>query len=306
MYLFVHLGFLSTIQSSYYLPLKFHLIACLHQLAAAGEVFIPTAARLFEVFDIADLMARSQGSTAAAPDIRFMLKLPTNSLNTQVMKDFIITETISLLQTESEIYKYHVSYPEYVFMIVRKLKTFSKTISNNKVNRIHVSKWKDCTKALIAQMEEQSVWVKKKRLELKKSPVEITEFEPLLPLSATSDAKAIIRVNRIMNLKFNNQSAGAGKNQSANNSTKSSSANLKRKGNEYDDDDDEVDERPRIKNHKNSKKAAATATVSKKSNEQPVRATKKATKKKEQSAGSTSADAGGDDLVGEFTWFNEE
>jgi nucleolar complex protein 2 len=41
-------GVMAAAPSIYFIPLRFHLITCLHQLASSGRVFIPTAARLGE------------------------------------------------------------------------------------------------------------------------------------------------------------------------------------------------------------------------------------------------------------------
>ena len=81
---------LPTIQSHYYLPMKFHLLSCLHLLAASGPYFIPTAPRLYEIFDLVDLSAKSTPSTEVPPLLKYIIKFPTNSIQTQVVKDLII------------------------------------------------------------------------------------------------------------------------------------------------------------------------------------------------------------------------
>jgi Noc2p family len=81
--------------SIYFIPLRFHLITCLHQLAACGRVFIPTAARLAEILEHPDLMAKPTPSTDLAPKIQFLVRLPADSV-LKVPVRYVAIQPVSL------------------------------------------------------------------------------------------------------------------------------------------------------------------------------------------------------------------
>ena len=152
----VIIGVINNIQSIYYIPLKFHCITCLQQLAAYGQLFIPTSPKLTDLFDLGDLNQKSTPSTSPPPNLLYIIKLPNNSINIQIIKDLLINATISLIQYDSEIYKYNTGYPEYVYITIKKLRTFSKSTKN--------SIYRDLTRALACQLEDHSNWVKLHRV----------------------------------------------------------------------------------------------------------------------------------------------
>ena len=73
-------GVMAAAPSIYFIPLRLHLITCLHQLAACGRVFIPTAARLAEILEHPDLMVKPTPSTDLAPKIQYLVRLPADSV----------------------------------------------------------------------------------------------------------------------------------------------------------------------------------------------------------------------------------
>ena len=73
-------GVMAAALSIYFIHLRFDFITCLHQLAACGRVFIPTAARLAEIREHLDLMAKPTPSTDLAPKIQFLLRLHADSV----------------------------------------------------------------------------------------------------------------------------------------------------------------------------------------------------------------------------------
>ena len=73
-------GVMASAPSVYFVPLRLHLITCLHQLAASGKVFIPTAARLAEILEHPDLTVKPTPSTDLAPKIQFLVRLPADSI----------------------------------------------------------------------------------------------------------------------------------------------------------------------------------------------------------------------------------
>lgn len=193
------LGIISITQSLYYMPLKLHLITCLHQLSASCKLYIPVAMKILEVFDSNDmLLSKSTPSTEAPPNFMYLVKLPSNSINSAVVRDSIINQSILTLRHNIEIYRYHVAFPEYSYIISKRLKLFNK--------KAKVSKWRDLTRTLLGQIEEYVNFCKQHRNSLNQPPAFITEFEPLLP-SNGSVQEAKIRLNKLLNNSSNNINA---------------------------------------------------------------------------------------------------
>lgn len=88
-------------------------------------------------------------------------------------RDLLVSEVITLLRHDAEIYRFHVGVPEYSYLTIRKLRAFGK--------KTKINKWRDLSRTLAGQLEDHSSFAKKNRVKLGKSPMQITDFEPLLP-----------------------------------------------------------------------------------------------------------------------------
>lgn len=94
---------------------------------------------------------------------------------------------ITLLRHDAEIYRYHVGLPEYSYLTIRKLRAFGK--------KTKINKWRDLCRTLAGQLEDHSTFAKKNRVTLGKSPMQIMDFEPLLPSDAP---KAGVRLMKLL------------------------------------------------------------------------------------------------------------
>ena len=169
----VILGAVSTNAASiYFTPMKFNLLSCLHQLAASCKVFIPTTSSIMETLENPELVSKATGSTDLAPRLEYLVRLPPNAASKAVCRDAIVQEAVQLLRQDVEIYRFHVGFPEYVYLVVRRLKSFLK--------RCKVSKWRDQLRTLVGQIEQYSAVVQRARKDLSVGPMAVTDFEPLL------------------------------------------------------------------------------------------------------------------------------
>ena len=98
----------------------------------------------------------------------------------------MVAEVITLLRHDAEIYRYHVGLPEYSYLTIRKLRAFGK--------KTKINKWRDLCRALSSQLEDHSTFAKRNRITLGKSPMQITDFEPLLPSGAPSAAARLMKL----------------------------------------------------------------------------------------------------------------
>ena len=170
------LGVIAAAPSAINIPLRMHLISCLHQLAAHCQLFIPTAAKLLETLDIADLFSKPVPSTDAPPALQHIVRfLPGGHARANV-RDLIVSEIVTLLHHDADIYRYSAGFPEYAYFTIRKLRVF--------IKKSKISRWRDLCRSLVNQLEQQSSQIKKLRCKLGKSPMEVTDFEALLPASA--------------------------------------------------------------------------------------------------------------------------
>lgn len=165
-------GVMTVIPSPYFAPLRFHLAHCAHQLTAHCEVFIPMSLPLTELLEYQEFFNKPSPSTDAPPKLAFMLSLPPNSWNKKVVKESVLQEIVRLLRIEAELYKCHPGFPEYVFIIQRRLRTFAKKTS--------VGQYRDLTRVLADQLGAMASATKQDRLQQASIPIETTTFEPLL------------------------------------------------------------------------------------------------------------------------------
>jgi nucleolar complex protein 2 len=180
------LGVLVSSPSPYLYPLRFHLITCLHQLAASCQVFVPTASTLLEILENPELFAKPSASTELAPNLRFIVKLPTDSLNRANVRDLVVAEAIALISHDSELYRYNAGFPEYAFVTMKKLRVFSKKCKH--------AKWRDLSRALGNQLEEFSSVIKKERVRAVMSGTISSNFEQLLPATALPVAQRLSKL----------------------------------------------------------------------------------------------------------------
>lgn len=103
------------------------------------------------------------------------------------MQDVLIQETLEHMQHDVEIYRYNVAFPEYSFVILRRLKAF--------IKRVKVGKWRGLAKALVEQITTMATWVERQRSNLSVAPKDIKEFETLKPKDAQP---AIIRLSSML------------------------------------------------------------------------------------------------------------
>ena len=98
----------------------------------------------------------------------------------------MVAEVIALLRHDAEIYRFHVGLPEYSYLTIRKLRAFGK--------KTKINKWRDLCRTLASQLEDHSSFAKKNRIKLGKSPMQITDFEPLLPSDTPMASVRLIKL----------------------------------------------------------------------------------------------------------------
>ena len=181
-------GLLSFLTSNYYLPLKFHLITYCHQLSAYCQTYIPISLKIMEILDINELFVKSLPSTEIAPNLLYLLKYSNDSLLKNHIRDQIMTQFMIVLRHNIEIYRYHSSIPEYLYLIQKKLRIF--------IKKCKIIKWREQLRNLIGLIDQYSNYGKINRLKLNLLPSQIIDFESLLP---NSSMNAAVRLTKLLN-----------------------------------------------------------------------------------------------------------
>lgn len=180
------LGVLAAAPSAVNLPLRFHLVACMQQLAAHCQLFIPTAPKLLEVLEASDMFSKPAPSTEAPPSLAHIIRFLPEATGRANVRDLIVSEVVALLQQDAEVYRYNAGFPEYCFLTIRKLRAFAKKAT--------VSRWRDLCRGLTNQLEQQSSQIKKLRNKLGKAPMDVRGFEALLPAGTDSASGRLARL----------------------------------------------------------------------------------------------------------------
>ena len=60
------------------------------------------------------------------PLLNYCVKLPTDSLSRAPVRDLVVQDALTLIRHDAEIYRYHVGFPEYAMLTIRKLRVFAK------------------------------------------------------------------------------------------------------------------------------------------------------------------------------------
>ena len=182
-------GVFSVATSSYFIPLKLHIICLLQQLAANCKLFIPTASQLMEVLESADLFGKTTPSTELAPKIEGMVKFPTNSIGKNIVRDTIVQEVMHLLLQDTEVYRFHPGLPEYTYLTLRRCKAFQKRCKN--------SKWRGMVRTAASQLEQYAEAALRARQQAGLSPADVAaaaDFEPLLPSGTPTSAGRLVKL----------------------------------------------------------------------------------------------------------------
>jgi hypothetical protein len=197
------LGTMKLLQSPYYLPLKLHLFNSLQFIAAACSLFIPLSAYYLEIIDqltVSFSHNRSHHSKQFNNPMNFQIRkvisLPVNSLNSNETLNLIIKELMFSICCELEVYKFSCGFPEYFYPLLRKLKLFLKDVKEQNP--------RDYVKAVIQRIQHEMRLRKSGRTTPQEA--ERSGFEALLPPGKPNASRRLERTvlveNKIMSPEF--------------------------------------------------------------------------------------------------------
>ncbi|GKZ01484.1 hypothetical protein MPSEU_001099000 [Mayamaea pseudoterrestris] len=165
-----------------HLPLRFHCIRLLQQLAAASEKYIPTTLLLMDMINQKEWHMKpkkSRSGDARGLQMNLMIRLPKEDcLRTHEQLEAAMTEIFALVQRELELYRYSAGFPEFSLQVVQTLKKFAKETRS--------PRWKIFARGCLDTCERYSVFATTARSKLHEAPRDIQRLECLRPASEPS------------------------------------------------------------------------------------------------------------------------
>lgn len=180
----VVLGTARLIPSTRYLPLRLHCVRLLQQLAAAGEIFLPTTSILLDVFDLHELSQppKKVYKSNIQPMALTLRLRADNTLRSMEEMEMCLSEVFVLLNREVDLYRYSAGFPEFSVRICHRLKKFSKQTRNGR--------WRAYAKGCIELCERYSTKVMNERANgsilADVAPNDVKQLEVLRPYSVPS------------------------------------------------------------------------------------------------------------------------
>ncbi|RLN54807.1 hypothetical protein BBJ29_008667 [Phytophthora kernoviae] len=176
-------------------PLRFHCVKLLQQLALATNSFIPTSPALLEVLQLEPFRSSYKSSggkkggaakgnnTTTEVDLELCVKLSKTALDSKRVHDQLIVRLFELLQRECDVYKFHVSFPEFVVPLQLSLSKFTQACA--------VPKWKAQGRGLSDSIKKRAEWIRTKRNGLDVAPKDLAQLDDFLRAEREAAVKKI-------------------------------------------------------------------------------------------------------------------
>jgi nucleolar complex protein 2 len=168
-----------------HLPLRYHCIRLLQQIAASTSLFVPTASLLLDCLDwkewtlVPKKAKVNNRATTRGVQLHLMLKFgKEDPLRSHDQLEAGVNEFFLLLHREIDLYRYSAGFPEYSTRVVVRLRQFTKDTRN--------SRWRTYSKACIDLCEVYSAFAVRSRSKLQQAPRDVLHLECLKPSSERS------------------------------------------------------------------------------------------------------------------------
>jgi nucleolar complex protein 2 len=252
----VVLGTIRLSPSPRHLPLRLQCVRLLHQLAAATETFVPTAAIVLDCLDYKEwhLAPKKSQSAPRALQMDASLRLPSTDkqpcLRTREQLEPAMVEIMALLSHEVELYRHSPGFPEYGVGIEQRLRKF--------VKETREMRWKAHARGIMDAVSRYSNAAIQARSRLSEAPRAVRELECLRPME---QPKMRERLQTLLD-RERKASAAAAAGVAPSTTKKGSSPSNKRGHNARDDpaDDKEGDETSPGKKRKQKRGSKAPDT----------------------------------------------
>ncbi|KAI9919063.1 hypothetical protein PsorP6_012229 [Peronosclerospora sorghi] len=167
-----------------FVPLRFHCVKLLQQLALATNSFIPTSPALFEVLQLEPFRSSykissgkkggkgGQDAGTTEVDLELSVKLSKTAMDSKRVHDQIIVRLFELLQRESDVYKFNVAFPEFAVPLQLTLNKFFHACA--------VPKWKAQARGISDILKKRAEWIRSKRSGMDLSPKDTTQLDDFL------------------------------------------------------------------------------------------------------------------------------
>ncbi|KAI5308014.1 Nucleolar Complex 2 protein [Ascosphaera atra] len=175
----VTLGTLRLIPTAQYFPLRFQLTRALLRISRATGTFIPLAAPLLEVLNLAEMKKVPRSSTLRPLDFATAIRAPKSYLRTRVYQDGVGEQVVELLAEYHLLWTKNIAFPELSLPVVvavkRWLKGASSRTSGNKNAKVN-----NALHVLVQKLELNAKWIEQRRAKVNFAPRDRSEVETFL------------------------------------------------------------------------------------------------------------------------------
>ncbi|CAF1093257.1 unnamed protein product [Didymodactylos carnosus] len=191
----VIIGTIRLVPIARYYPLRFHCIRSLIKLTTLTDTFIPVVPFLIEVFDITDFNKKHKTASLKAQYINFdtALKLSKLQMEDRAYKDGLMDQLYELFILYLVNYSYHFSFPELIFPVVLKFKSFLKTCQIQNFCKV--------IKGLLEKLQENAKVIEDRRQKTGLNIKDIKQMETWLENSKQEQTPLKIHYQRYLSLR---------------------------------------------------------------------------------------------------------
>ncbi|KAG2175122.1 hypothetical protein INT44_007600 [Umbelopsis vinacea] len=150
-----------------FLPLRFHLIRMLIDLAKVTETYIPLAPYLFELFNLAEVRNKPKPGSMPSLDWSAIIKAPKEYLHGKVYQNEILKELHVCLIEYYACYGLSIAFPELAIPAVVEL-----SVQQQRAKNPHFMRQ---IQTLKEKLEEQSRYIQQQRSQIEYNPTNQTE-----------------------------------------------------------------------------------------------------------------------------------
>ncbi|CAI5722842.1 unnamed protein product [Hyaloperonospora brassicae] len=197
-----------------FIPLRFHCVKLLQQLALATNSFIPTSPALLSVLQLEPFRSsyKTSGSKKGAKsakgssvttdvDLELCVKLSKTALDAKRVHDQVIVRLFELLQRECDVYKFNVGFPELAVPLQLALNKF--------MHACAIPKWKAQARGLSDSIKRRAEWIRSKRSGLELCPKDTDLLDDFMRAEREAAVKELLEKDAMELQRKLDASAGA-------------------------------------------------------------------------------------------------
>jgi len=182
-------GTIRLMPTARFYPLRFTCVRFLNELSNRGDVFVPVAPYLLEVFHSAELNRKPSPSSRKPMDLRFVLAMPKSIQHSKVFHEAIVHDALELLLEHLSHHAYSIAFPELAFPAIVALKKFQKETP--------IQRFRKQVLSLVEKLQRNSEYISQKRQAVDFSPNEKDKVAAFLKEAKAKDESPLAQFLKV-------------------------------------------------------------------------------------------------------------